>query len=189
MATGITNGRQEVIVGQIHGPGGTPPIIICVNHKRGGALELFKQGPRQGDLLTGLKPDTKFTYRIESPGNGRLKVYRLPRRRAQAPHHAAVRLPVLGLHRDLRPLLQGGGLQQDRGAMRAPQAPPSSASSAATWSDPWLSIKVWASRTRSGSLTSGDRQSSMVRHDHQCWQQNSPADPLTTCSAHEDRHP
>jgi hypothetical protein len=38
--TGITNGRQEVIVGQIHGPGGTPPIIICVNHKRGGALEL-----------------------------------------------------------------------------------------------------------------------------------------------------
>ncbi len=73
--TGITDGRQEVIVGQIHGPGGTPPIIICVNHKRGGALELFKQGPRQGDLLTGLKPDTPFTYRIESPGNGRLKVY------------------------------------------------------------------------------------------------------------------
>jgi hypothetical protein len=56
-------------------PTGTPPIIICVNYKRGGALELFKQGPRQGDLLTGLKPDTKFTYRIESPGNGRLKVY------------------------------------------------------------------------------------------------------------------
>ena len=73
--TSITNGRQEVIAGQIHGPGGTPPIIICVNYKRGGALELFKQGPRQGDLLTGLKPDTKFTYRIESPGNGRLKVY------------------------------------------------------------------------------------------------------------------
>jgi hypothetical protein len=73
--TGITNGRQEVIVGQIHGPGGTPPIIICVNDKRGGALELFKQGPRQGDLLTGLKQDIKFTYRIESPGNGRLKVF------------------------------------------------------------------------------------------------------------------
>jgi hypothetical protein len=73
--TGITNGRQEVIVGQIHGPGGTPPIIICVNDKRGGALELFKQGPRQGDLLTGLKPDIKFTYRIESPGNGRLMVF------------------------------------------------------------------------------------------------------------------
>ena len=73
--TGITNGRQEVIVGQIHGPGGTPPIIICVNDKRGGALELFKQGPRQGDLLTGLKQDIKFTYRIESPGNRRLKVY------------------------------------------------------------------------------------------------------------------
>ena len=50
-------------------------IIICVNDKRGGALELFKQGPRQGDLLTDLKPDTKFTYRIESPGNDRLKVY------------------------------------------------------------------------------------------------------------------
>jgi Alginate lyase len=73
--TGITNGRREVIVGQIHGPGGTPPIIVCVNDKRGGVLELFKQGPRQGDLLTGLKPDTTFTYRIESPGNGRLKVY------------------------------------------------------------------------------------------------------------------
>jgi len=38
-------------------------------------LELFKQGPRQGDLLTGLKQDIKFTYRIESPGNGRLKVF------------------------------------------------------------------------------------------------------------------
>ena len=73
--TGITDGRQEVIVGQIHGPGGTPPIIICVNHKRGGALELFKQGPRQGDLLTGLTPDTTFTYRIESPGDDRLRVY------------------------------------------------------------------------------------------------------------------
>jgi hypothetical protein len=73
--TGITDGRQEVIVGQIHGSGGTPPIIICVNHKRRGALELFKQGPRQGDLLTGLTPDTTFTYRIESPGDGRLRVY------------------------------------------------------------------------------------------------------------------
>jgi hypothetical protein len=74
-ATSITRGRQEVIVGQIHGPGGTPPIIICANHRRGGALELFKQGPRQGDLLTGLKPDTTFTYRIEAPGHGRLKIY------------------------------------------------------------------------------------------------------------------
>jgi hypothetical protein len=74
--TGITNGRQEVIVGQIHGEPDTPvPIIICVNYKRGGALELFKQGPRQGDLLTGLKPHTKFTYRIESPGDGRLNIY------------------------------------------------------------------------------------------------------------------
>ena len=73
--TGITDGRQEVIVGQIHGSGGTPPIIICVNHKRRGALELFKQRPRQGDLLPGLTPDTTFTYRIESPGDGRLRVY------------------------------------------------------------------------------------------------------------------
>ena len=38
--TGISNGRREVIVGQIHGLGGTPPIIICVNDKRGAALEL-----------------------------------------------------------------------------------------------------------------------------------------------------
>jgi len=46
--------------------------------------------------------------------------------------------------------------------------------------------RLWGSRTRSGSLTSGDRQSSMVGHDHQCLRQKGSADPLTTCSARED---
>jgi hypothetical protein len=67
-------GRKEVIVGQIHGPGGTPPLILCVNHTRGGALEVFRQGPRQGDLLTGLQPGDLFTYRIDASG-GRLRLY------------------------------------------------------------------------------------------------------------------
>ena len=35
-------------------------------------------------------------------------------------------------------------------------------------------------------MTSGDRQSSMVGHDHQCLRQKGSADPLTTCSARED---
>ena len=47
-------------------------------------------------------------------------------------------------------------------------------------------VRLWGSRTRSGSLTSGDRQSSMVGHDRQCLRQKGPADPLTTCSARED---
>lgn len=68
------HGRQEVIVGQIHGPGGTPPLILCLNHTRGGALEVFRQGPRQGDLLTGLAPGELFTYRIEA-ANGRLRLW------------------------------------------------------------------------------------------------------------------
>jgi hypothetical protein len=67
-------GRKEVIVGQIHGPGGTPPLILCLNHTRGGALEVFRQGPRQGDLLTGLRPGEIFTYRIDATG-GRLRLY------------------------------------------------------------------------------------------------------------------
>jgi hypothetical protein len=67
-------GRKEVIVGQIHGPGGTPPLILCVNHTRGGALEVFRQGPRQGDLLTGLQPGELFTYRIDA-SDGRLRLY------------------------------------------------------------------------------------------------------------------
>ena len=46
--TGITDGRQEVIVGQIHGPGGTPPIIICVNHKRGRGAGALQAGPAAG---------------------------------------------------------------------------------------------------------------------------------------------
>lgn len=67
-------GRREVIVGQIHGPGSTPPLILCVNHTRGGALEVFRQGPRRKpDLLTGLAPGELFTYRIEA-GGGRLRV-------------------------------------------------------------------------------------------------------------------
>jgi hypothetical protein len=68
------DGRKEVIVGQIHGPGGTPPLILCVNHTRGGALEVFRQGPRQGDLLTGLQPGERFTYRIDATG-GRLRLF------------------------------------------------------------------------------------------------------------------
>jgi hypothetical protein len=67
-------GRKEVIVGQIHGPGGTPPLILCLNHSRGGALEVFRQGPRQGDLLTGLAPGELFTYRIDATG-GRLRLW------------------------------------------------------------------------------------------------------------------
>lgn len=66
-------GRKEVIVGQIHGPGGTPPLILCMNHTRG-ALEVFRQGPRQGDLLTGLQPAELMTYRFVAAA-GRLKVW------------------------------------------------------------------------------------------------------------------
>ena len=46
---------------------------------------------------------------------------------------------------------------------------------------------LWGSRTRSALLTSVDRQSSMVKHDHQCLLEKGPTGPLTTCSARGDR--
>ncbi len=67
------DGRKEIIVGQIHSVGGSPPLILAVNHTRS-ALEVYRQGPRQGDLLTSLQPGELFTYCINASG-GRLKLY------------------------------------------------------------------------------------------------------------------
>jgi hypothetical protein len=65
-ATAISSGgRREVIVGQIHDAGGTPPVYLTVNQNRlPGRLDVFKTGPNDGTLLTGIGPDTVYSYRI-----------------------------------------------------------------------------------------------------------------------------
>ena len=90
-ATSISD-RQEVIVGQIHGPGSKPPVILSMDHSRGGALEFYKQGPRFGDLLTGVQPGELFTYRITG-GRGRLEIAAARGDASQLPARAQVDLP------------------------------------------------------------------------------------------------
>jgi hypothetical protein len=69
-------GRKECIVGQIHDAGGTPPIYLAINlNSNPGALNIFKSGPSDGALLTGITPTTKFTYRILVTAGVDVKIY------------------------------------------------------------------------------------------------------------------
>lgn len=70
-------GRKEVIVGQIHDANNTPPIYLAINQNSlPGALNLFKNGPSDGALLTGLQAGTVFSYRLDvDPVAGKLNIY------------------------------------------------------------------------------------------------------------------
>jgi hypothetical protein len=66
-----TTDTQTMIVGQIHGSSGTPPVYLLVDYTGGssaGVLKLFINGPSVGNLLTGLSVTTKCTYRIKVSG-------------------------------------------------------------------------------------------------------------------------
>jgi hypothetical protein len=63
--TGGTTPRKEMIVGQIHGPSGTPPLYLAVEHHVASPrLRVYKDGPGLSNVLTGLTATTKITYRI-----------------------------------------------------------------------------------------------------------------------------
>lgn len=66
---------KTMIVGQIHGASGTPPIYLTVDHAVASPrLRLFENGPGLLDLLTALTPSTQITYRIYV-GGGRCKIW------------------------------------------------------------------------------------------------------------------
>jgi hypothetical protein len=79
--TGGTQPRKEMIIGQIHGPSGTPPLYLSVEHTSGTAgtpvtprLRVYKDGPGLANILSPLTATTEITYRIEV-GNGRCKLW------------------------------------------------------------------------------------------------------------------
>jgi hypothetical protein len=72
--TSITD-LKTMIVGQIHGVSGTPPIYLTVDYAVASPrLRLFENGPGLLDLLTGLSPTDLITYRIYV-GGGRCKIW------------------------------------------------------------------------------------------------------------------
>lgn len=73
--TSIVNGRKEMLIGQFHAAGGTPPLYLAANfNSTPGKVTLFKNGPSVADILTGLTVGTKFTYRIAKTAAGRVQV-------------------------------------------------------------------------------------------------------------------
>lgn len=72
--TSITD-REEMLIEQIHGETGTPPVYVTVDHTTTPTrMRVFKNGPGFGNLLTGLTSTTKATLRIYV-GGGRVKLY------------------------------------------------------------------------------------------------------------------
>lgn len=72
--TSITNGRKEIIIGQIHGTLGTPSLYLAANFNATPMVSIFKNGSRIADVLSGITKDTRFTYRIRKTTTNRLQV-------------------------------------------------------------------------------------------------------------------
>lgn len=70
-------GRKEATVAQVHDTGGTPPIRLAINmNSLPGTLSIFKNGPSDGTLLTGLQPSTVYSARIEvNPVTKKVNIY------------------------------------------------------------------------------------------------------------------
>jgi hypothetical protein len=81
--SGIVGGRQELIIGQIHGTTGTPPLYLACNFNSTKKLTLFKNGAssQAGDLLSGsVDVGTMFSYRVvKTASNGVTFAYALGR--------------------------------------------------------------------------------------------------------------
>lgn len=72
--TNITD-RKEMIVGQIHGVTGTPPIYLAAEfHVTPARLRIYKDGPGLANVVTDLTPTTLVTYRIRVY-QGRVKLW------------------------------------------------------------------------------------------------------------------
>lgn len=73
--TGGTTPRKEMIIGQIHATGGTPPIYITADYDNVPTrMRVFKDGPGVGNLATGFTTADRLAYRIEITG-GKVNIY------------------------------------------------------------------------------------------------------------------
>ena len=74
--TGGTAPRHEMIIGQIHATGGTPPIYITADTDASPSrMRVFKDGPGVGNLATGFVPGVdRLTFCIEIIG-GNVNIY------------------------------------------------------------------------------------------------------------------
>lgn len=79
--TGGTTPRKEMIIGQIHGELGNPPLYLAAEyHVATPRVRVYKYNgsstPGFGNMLAGITPTTLATYRIEyDPVNNQIKVY------------------------------------------------------------------------------------------------------------------
>ena len=63
--TGGTSPLQQMIIGQIHGATGTPPLYVAIDYDHvPSRMRLFINGPGFFDVLTGMVPSDFLSYRI-----------------------------------------------------------------------------------------------------------------------------
>lgn len=73
--SGGSNPRDEGIIGQIHGPTGTPPLYLAIEyHVATPRVRIFKDGPGLANVLSGITPTSEVTYRIRV-ADGRVKLW------------------------------------------------------------------------------------------------------------------
>lgn len=69
--TAIVNGRKELIIGQIHAAGGTPPVYLAVDFNTlPGKVQVFKAGASSTVILSNITTTTRFTYMIRNTAGG-----------------------------------------------------------------------------------------------------------------------
>lgn len=70
-----TGALKQMIVGQIHGSSGTPPLYVAIDYDHSPPrMRLFINGPGVGDPLTSITTSTLMTYRIKISG-GQVSFY------------------------------------------------------------------------------------------------------------------
>ena len=73
--TGGTAPRKEMIIGQIHATGGTPPIYITADYDSTPTrMRVYKDGPGVGNLVTGFTTASQLAFRIEIT-DGSVNIY------------------------------------------------------------------------------------------------------------------
>lgn len=73
--TGGSNPRPEMIIGQIHATGGTPPIYITADYSvTPTRMRVYKDGPGVGNLITGFGPTDLVSFSIEIT-QGNVNIY------------------------------------------------------------------------------------------------------------------
>lgn len=74
--TGLAGDTQRMIVGQIHGSSGTPPLYLMLDYGASPtpSLGVYVNGPLDAYILTGMTTSTAYTYRIYV-GGGQVKLW------------------------------------------------------------------------------------------------------------------